>query len=168
MPQSICCVSRTRRHFCERMANAHRRVLASANKHTNTPSVGTTNGVLTHTSQQNATQFPSHTQKGQKGRVGGHQCMDVKFKQSIPGYVCKCVSVQTAYVCLNAQVQRVGSLGVFRELFFTDGLREQPSLMDYFQLRIQVSHPAFIVRANSVCTAPNLSVCKDMFHPCII
>lgn len=25
--------------------------------------------------------------------------------------------------------------------FFADGLKEQPSLMDYFQLRIQISHP---------------------------
>lgn len=38
--------------------------------------------------------------------------------------------------------------------FFTDGLKEQPSLMDYFQLRIQVSHPASFVIENSVRTAP--------------
>lgn len=61
--------------------------------------------------------------------------------------VCLCM-------CLNAQVHGVGSLGVCRKLFFfTDGLKEQPSLMDYFQLRIQVSHPASIVLENSVRTA---------------
>lgn len=45
-------------------------------------------------------------------------------------------------MCLDAQVQGVGSLGVYKKLFFTDGLKEQPSLMDYFQLRLQVAHPA--------------------------
>ena len=49
-------------------------------------------------------------------------------------------------------------LGVWgcTESFFTDGLKEQPSLMDYFQLRILVSHPAYIVIANPVRTALNL------------
>lgn len=44
--------------------------------------------------------------------------------------------------------------------FFTDGLKEQPSLMDYFQLRIQISHPSTIVIADCVHTALNLLVHK--------
>ncbi len=40
--------------------------------------------------------------------------------------------------------------------------------MDYFQLRIQVSHPASIETANSVRTALSLLPGKYMFHPYII
>lgn len=54
----------------------------------------------------------------------------------------------------------LGVWGCTESFFFADGLKEQPSLMDYFQLRIQVSHPASIVIANSVRTALNLLVYK--------
>lgn len=55
---------------------------------------------------------------------------------------------------------RLGVWGCTESFFFTDGLKEQPSLMDYFQLRIQISHLASIVMANSVRTALNLWVYK--------
>lgn len=68
------------------------------------------------------------------------------------------MSVQSVHVCINAQVHGVGSLGVCRKLlfFFTEELKEQPSLMDYFQLRILVSHPASIVIADSASHSLNL------------
>ncbi len=144
-------------HIYKWTTNAHRHT------HTHTHSACTSRCAYTHLNRTQRT-YTHHSlhhtriQKGQKGMVGGHQCTDVRFKQSVPGDVC--VSVQCVYVCLNAQVHGVGSLGVYRKLFFADGLKEQPSLMDYFQLRIQVSHPASIVIANSVRTALNLLVYK--------
>lgn len=69
--------------------------------------------------------------------------------------MCVCVSAQCVFVyvfkCPGAWGWESG--GVQKAFFFTDGLKEQPSLMDYFQLRIQVSHPASIVLENSVRTA---------------
>lgn len=80
--------------------------------HANTHSACTTRGALIHTLQ-----FLSHTQKrteGEGGRTSMHGC---QF-QAKHSWICVQVSVQRVYVCLNAQVQGVGSLGVFRELFF--------------------------------------------------
>ena len=75
--------------------------------------------------------------------MGGHRGMDVRFK----------VSVKACGSLYSVNAHEVGILGVYRILFFfsfTDGLKEQPSLMDYFQLRIQVSHPASTVITDPV------------------
>lgn len=79
--------------------------------HTNTHTFSLNYTWCTHTqththhsrTQHTYTHYSLHhtqIQKGQKGMVGGHQCTDVRFKQSILGYLCKCVcmSVQIVYV----------------------------------------------------------------------
>ena len=83
-------------------------------------------------------------------------------------YVCVCVCVCAcpgARGCESGGVQKA-----FSSFFsFSDGLNEQPSLMDYFQLRTEVSHPASNVMVDSVRSALNPLVSeKYMFPPYII
>lgn len=70
-----------------------------------------------------------------------------------------CVSVCTECACVYKCPGAWGweSGGVQKAaVFFTEELKEQPSLMDYFQLRILVSHPASIVIADSASHSLNL------------
>ena len=128
----------------------------------NIRSVCTGTQTHTHTHKHTHTHSLHHADRerteGDGGRTSMHGCQ-IQAKRS---WRCVFVCVHSAdvcvcvCVCVKAQVHEAWSLGVCRKLFFPDALKEQPSLMDYFQLRTEVSHLACIVTTNCVAAAENL------------